>query len=214
MIFVLELGVLFFLSKKLTKLIFRNLYRLTKNRERSIYLMALIFLPGTFLHEVSHFITALFLLVRVGELDLIPEVEDGGVKMGSVAIGKSDFLRRFLIGIAPILVGLTVIFGALNYVSTHNLQYNPLVIVGLFYLLFQIGNTMFSSKRDMEGVLYLVVFLVFLVVIVYLLGLRISITEVFGFIDNNLLSIFRLGSIYMFLALVVDLLAIFILNLF
>ena len=37
---------------------------------------ALIFAPGTLIHEASHFLMALFILVPVGQLEIIPEIQD------------------------------------------------------------------------------------------------------------------------------------------
>jgi hypothetical protein len=157
-LFLLELLILFFLSKKVINIIANFFYRITKNKKTTIYLLAIFFLPGTFIHEISHFLTALFLLVPVGNLELIPQIGEGGVKLGSVEIGKCDFLRRFLIGIAPLVIGTVLIM-----ISIEKL---PLIVA--LYLVFQIGNTMFSSKRDLEGgkVLLLLITIVILILII------------------------------------------------
>src|SRR3989344_7337481 len=91
-----ELVILYFLSKRLTQDLFNFIYGLTKKRNLAIYILAVLFLPGTFIHEISHFLTALFLFVPVGEVEFLPEIQGSdSLKMGSVAIGKTDPIRKF-----------------------------------------------------------------------------------------------------------------------
>jgi hypothetical protein len=132
------------------------------------YIFALIFLPGTFIHEMSHFLTALFLLVPVGQIELMPKLHEDGLKLGSVPIGKTDPIRRTLIGIAPIVLGLVIIFVT-----------NTLTIPWFIhaYIAFQIGNSMFSSKKDMEGA-----WIIFIILIAITFKLNIN-PEIFKMAD-------------------------------
>lgn len=107
-----------------------------------MYLFAVLFFPGTFIHEMSHFLAALFLLVPVGKIELFPERIERGIKMGSVAIEKTDPVRRTLVGVAPIISGLTIIF-----ISTSL----TLPIWVHLIIVFEVGNTMFSSSEDLKG---------------------------------------------------------------
>lgn len=114
--------------------------------------MALLFLPGTILHEISHMIVAGLLLVPVGEIDLWPQVEENGIRLGSIQVGKTDILRRFIIGIAPIVVGLFIMTSILVIFKETLLDSPSIWQIGLIlYAVFEIGNTMFSSKKDLEG---------------------------------------------------------------
>src|SRR3989344_5460758 len=109
---LLEITVLYLLSRRVVRSVYRFFFQVTRRRTLGMYLFAILFLPGTFIHEISHFLAALFLLVPVGNLELIPKFkeEGGGVDLGSVAIGKTDPIRRFLIGVAPFVFGLFIIF--------------------------------------------------------------------------------------------------------
>ena len=91
--FFLELILLYFLAKRLTVSIYRFFLRLTKNKNTASYLLAIVFLPGTFVHEAAHILAALFLLVPFGEVELLPQVQEDGIKMGSVGIAKTDPIR-------------------------------------------------------------------------------------------------------------------------
>ncbi len=137
-------------------------------------LFAVVFLPGTFIHEMSHFLTALVLLVPVGNINLTPKIEEDGVRLGSVPIAKTDPIRRTLIGIAPIFFGLAIILGSIFYVYTNNLFGQPIALVILALVAFEVGNTMFASKKDLEGVFAVFVVVVLIGIVLYLLGLRVS----------------------------------------
>lgn len=75
----------------------------------ALWLYALVMWPGTLLHEVSHALTALVLLVEVQHISLVPTVEGDRVTLGYVRLGKTDVLRHSLIGLAPIIVGIGAI---------------------------------------------------------------------------------------------------------
>ena len=119
LLLLLEIIALYFLSRRVVRSVFHFFYQFTRRKSWGMYLFAILFLPGTFIHEISHFLAALFLLVPVGKLELIPRFkeEGGGVDLGSVAIAKTDPVRRFLIGIAPVVFGLSIIFILLYLVT-------------------------------------------------------------------------------------------------
>ncbi len=186
---IFEIFILYLLKRAVSIKIFRFLLGITKNRNRAIYLFAILFLPGTFIHEMSHFLTALFLLVPVGQIELVPVIEENGVRMGSVPIGKTDIIRRTLIGVAPILFGLAIIFITISL---------PISWFIRVYIAFEIGNTMFSSERDLEGVIPFLVFLIIVYIILYFLGVRIS------FPIN--MELFKTADIFLLIPIGVDLL--------
>ena len=57
--------------------------------ERAVILYAIVLLPGVFLHELSHWLTATFLGVRTGTFSVIPKMQsDGTVQLGYVEYFK------------------------------------------------------------------------------------------------------------------------------
>ncbi len=67
---------------------------------------ALIFLPGVFLHELSHYLMAKLLRVPTGRFSIIPQAQpDGRLRMGYVETASGGFLRDALIGVAPLVTG-------------------------------------------------------------------------------------------------------------
>lgn len=177
LLFVSELILLFILSKKLVNSLARVFYRLTKNHRTVVHILAIIFLPGTIIHELAHLLFAGIMLVPVGELNVIPEIlstgqpssgwEEKSVKLGSVQIGKTDPFRRTLVGVAPVFLGMILIFSIFLFVK---IAVSPWwqIFLGLYFL-FQIGNTMFSSKKDIEGSILFVILTVTLTVIISLM---------------------------------------------
>lgn len=145
-----------------------------------MFFIAILFLPGTLIHELAHLLVAKALFVQTGNLDIFPTYlhEESKIKMGSAEIAHTDPIRRSLIGIAPILVGLTLIitlvwlFGSsLDFRSLNFSFWRALL---LLYFTFVIGNTFVSSDKDLEGVgavlATLVVIVSLICVILYFTG--------------------------------------------
>lgn len=176
--------------------------------------MSLLFFPGTVVHELSHMFMAIILYVPVGNLELIPKLVGQNLKLGSIQIAKSDPIRRVLIGMAPFLFGTTILIGVFYYVSTNKLFNNQIVILILGYLVFEIGNTMFSSKKDMEGALELMLVISILIAIFYFAGLRLSAMNPDVLFRNPLVEqTFQKASLYLTAPIGIDLIQIIILKL-
>lgn len=164
-VFILEIIILFLISKKLIKALSIAFYRVFKSHNAVVNTLAVIFLPGTIVHELAHLLTAGIMLVPVGEISVLPEVEEGGVKLGSVQIGKVDPFRLTIVGVAPVLLGMLSILGILYFAQlSQNLVWWQ-IILGL-YLIFEISNTMFSSKKDIAGTIGFVVAILVVVIAV------------------------------------------------
>src|SRR5690348_13575392 len=107
--FLSELLLLFLFSQQVTKLISHRLYRVFNSQKTVIHLLSFLFLPGVIVHEMAHLLVANILLVPTGEVEFFPEIRGDEVKMGSVEIARTDPVRRFIIGAAPLFVGLFVL---------------------------------------------------------------------------------------------------------
>jgi hypothetical protein len=129
---------------------------------------ALIFLPGVFLHELSHFLTAKLLGVKTGKFSLIPQAQPNGkLRLGYVETASGGFIRDALIGAAPLVAGsLFVAYAGINRLHLLPLwefirlaEWNGL-LSGLkavpkapdfyiwFYLTFTVSSTMMPSVSD------------------------------------------------------------------
>jgi len=203
-IFFVELFILFILSRFVTGNISHFAYRVTGSGKLAIYLLSFLFLPGTIIHELSHFFAAQLLFVRTGEMEFVPVIHGDSVKLGSVQIEKTDPFRRALIGVAPFLTGTALILMILFSSEQYHWWGQLWPSVLLCYVLFEIGNTMFSSKKDMEGVMELFLAVVIIVVILFLAGVRPP-ENFFDFLSSpSLVSIFQKGSVYLLFPLGID----------
>lgn len=214
-LFIFELFLLYFLSNKVSVLFSGFLYSLTRNKNITVNLLALLFLPGTILHEIAHWVAAKALFVPVGKISLRTKFTSDGVILGSVSMEKTDPLRRLIIGTAPVFMGVGIITGSLYFASKNNLLNNYWSILLLALVVFEIGNTMFSSKKDMEGTIGLLLVVIFLGGICYLLGLRIQTATIISFISQPLIiAVFQKGSVYLLLPIIVDAVFISVLKIF
>ncbi len=174
----LSLDGLFWLLLTLVGLLF--LQRVLHREIQSIFLIAtrhpgvtvivfsLIFLPGVFLHELSHLLMAKLLGVRTGRFSLLPEpLPDGNLRMGYVEVARTDIVRAALVGMAPLISGLLfVAFAAVSRLhlvvmwdTLRNGQWS-LFFMGLgtlptipdfwlwIYLTFAVSSTMLPSESD------------------------------------------------------------------
>jgi len=171
--------LLYLSSHSLIKNITLSFYRLTKSHHTSINLLFFLLLPGIFLHEFSHIIIAELLRVPTGELKLKPQLKDNQIKLGSAQIASTDPLRLTLIGTAPFIIGTFTLWALLKLGLNINLsqltifnffpqiiytinQTPILIIILLFYLLFAISNTMFSSSSDLQSAAFPVILILIL----------------------------------------------------
>jgi hypothetical protein len=208
--------LLFLLSKMVTMKLSHLFYRVTKNKTITINLMAILFFPGTVIHELSHFLMAALLFVPVGHIDLWPKMEEENtVKLGSVHIGQTDIFRRFLIGAAPFLFGIALLLAVLFFGVSSNLFGEIWFIVIMMYVAFEVGNTMFSSKKDMEGALELFGVILFFVIVFYFLGVRIPSFDPKVFFDHpTVTQVFKQGSLFLLVPLGIDIAMLLLLRLF
>lgn len=140
-VLIIELTILFFLSRRLIKNLFALMVLLSRSRSFSISILTLLLFPGTVIHELSHLFTAEILGVRTGKLTLAPEAIRGSeIQAGSVSISKTGPFRRVLIGLSPLFSSLVAVTVLSSY---------PLTILSS-YLFFAISNSMFPSKFDMQ----------------------------------------------------------------
>lgn len=194
--------MLFLLSRKISKVLSKFL---------SINPLSFLFLPGVIIHELSHMLIAVILLVPVGDMEFTPKKGQSGLKLGSIEIAKTDPIRRSIIGFAPVLVGLMIVIGIVYLFSANILffQDKDSYILGaafltIAYLLFAISNTMFSSRADMEGTVEIIVTLLIIALLLYLLGLRIPLSWIFVFLESNV-ELIRKSSFFLFVPIIIDL---------
>jgi hypothetical protein len=171
-VFMGQIMLLYFLSQLIQVRLSLWLNSTLSSQRLVVWGMAIINLPGTLIHELAHLIVARLLLVRAYGLTLIPKAGHGHIVMGSVQVPRTDVLRSFIIGIAPVLVGLAAIFGLMWAMEAYNLwpSWTWRILAGI--ALFQIGNNMFSSSADMQDAGKLFILIAIIVALLYWMGWR------------------------------------------
>ncbi|MDP2776815.1 MAG: hypothetical protein Q8O48_04180 [Anaerolineales bacterium] len=170
-------GFLWFLSMLLPLVILQRLLHreiqavfliITRNSQLTIGLFSVLFFPGVFLHELSHFLMAKILRVRTHGFSLIPQsLSNGRLQMGHVETEQTDIFRDSLIGLSPLIAGTLFV----AYAGIYQMQLQTLWDVlrngqmqlfwmglGLlpsvqdfylwFYLTFAISSAMLPSESD------------------------------------------------------------------
>ena len=142
--FILITILLYSSSKALTNHLLKLFFHITKSQNISIKLIFFLYLPGIFLHELSHILSATLLGVPTGKLSLRPrfvtssglqsttssvgtkdsskpsqtELSKLHLQLGSAQIGSCDPIRLTLIGTAPFING-TIILWLLLTIGLH-----------------------------------------------------------------------------------------------
>ena len=188
--FVLMLVPLIYLQRLLHREIQAVFLIITRDAQLTIGFFQIIFLPGVFLHEASHFLMAKILRVPTGRFSVIPRaLPNGKLQLGYVETAKSDIVRDSMIGAAPLIIGTLFV----AYVSVYQLEMRVLwdtlrngqlsmFWMGLgvlprvkdfylwFYLTFAVSSTMMPSESDRHAWLELVVSVGVLFAIALLIG--------------------------------------------
>ncbi len=163
-IFFLTATLLYLSSSRLLNHLIKLFTKIFHSQSVGLNIVFYLLLPGVFLHEFSHILTAEILQVRTGELSLKPQLKEGGIQFGSAQIAITDPIRLTFIGTAPFIAGILALFAILTFglhldLSSFSLTYlfqslstvSTFFLVLSFYLLFAIGNTMFSSPSDLQA---------------------------------------------------------------
>jgi hypothetical protein len=162
----------------------------TRQPDTSMALFSLLFLPGVFLHEASHFITARVLGVRTGRFSILPRKMEGGrIRLGYVETAQTDIFRDALIGVAPLVTGglfvalvgiyrlgldtiwVSIIQGQLDAIgqAIKSAAAQPDFWLW-FYLVFTVSSTMMPSESDRRGWMPVILVMVSLLGIILILG--------------------------------------------
>jgi len=159
---------LLFLQRALHREIQAVFLILTRHPGVTMALFSLLFFPGVFLHEFSHFLMARLLGVRTGRFSLLPRsMPDGRLQLGYVETAQTDIIRDSLIGAAPLIAGgLFVAYAAIHQLNLLplwgfvRLRQFDLFWAGFlalpaipdfplwFYMTFAVSSTMLPSASD------------------------------------------------------------------
>lgn len=178
-------------KRLITRMLHELSMRWVGDADVALTLYFVVVLPGVVVHELSHWLMAKLLGVRVSRPAIGP-VRKGRsrrITLGSVRIGKADWLRASLIGLAPLLGGTAIILliGLLvldvgNLAETAMAQGLEGIMATLeqamkvpdfwlwLYLVFSVSNAMQLSEADMASVRPVLLFLGIAAAILLIVG--------------------------------------------
>ena len=182
--FILLLIIIFLISKNAINHIYLLIQKIFRKKKTAVWVLAFVFLPGTVIHEVSHLILALILRVPTGPLSIFPtfdEKEDKAnlsaalkARMGHITVAKTDPFRLTIIGVAPMIIGLMIIYFLGNILPPPSRSpFGHLEGVLAIYFLFITSTTMFSSKQDLKSLLVSLPITILIMTALYLTGIKI-----------------------------------------
>ena len=165
---LISAGLLIVLQHNLHKEIQGVFLLLTRRADVSIVLFSILFFPGIFVHEASHFLAARMLRVPTGGFSLIPrQTVKEKLQLGYVETAHADIVRDALIGAAPLLTGGLIVAyiglkqfnlpalweaiqaGAIgSWREALTMIYHSADFWIWLYLAFVVSSTMMPSKSD------------------------------------------------------------------
>lgn len=175
---ILLFMALFIASRRSIQSLYILFHTIFRNNHISTGIIAVIFFPGTLIHELSHFIMAILLLHPVHKLSLFPKFRGNMLRLGYVLYEKKDVVRSLIVGIAPVIVGVGLLWWlySINFVDSGSWA----IMLFKSYIIFVLTSTMFSSKQDLIDLGYVVPMLVLASILCYLLEI-----PIFFFLENQ-----------------------------
>lgn len=83
--------------------------RVTDSSVVAVMLYYLLMFPGILLHELSHYLAALLLGLRVSRFAMGPRRRHNAIELGSVTVHSGGAVRDSLVGMAPFVAGTAVL---------------------------------------------------------------------------------------------------------
>ncbi len=163
--------------------------RVSNSNAVAVMLYYLLMFPGILLHELSHFVTARLLGLRVGKFMLGPKRRQNAIELGSVTVSSGGAVRDSLVGLAPFLFGTAVLLWVSYRVfdvaalaqawETGGWHGIFLALDGIWrvpdfwlwaYIIFVISNAMTPSPADRRPWLVAAIYVGLAALVVWLLG--------------------------------------------
>jgi membrane-associated protease RseP (regulator of RpoE activity) len=180
LVFFITFLLLWWVKQRITWILQELSVRWMGDLDVALVIYFVIVLPGVVVHELSHWLMAKALGVRVRKLSIGPVRQKRGdrVSLGSIQVGNVDPVRASLIGMAPLLGGTAVILvigflvlgvGDLVHAIAGQGMEGGLAGLGQLvripdfwlwlYLIFGVSNAMLPSESDMATVRPVLIFL-------------------------------------------------------
>ena len=205
---IISLIFLYLSKAKLSTEFSHLIHRFGGNRNSLIIFWSTIFLPGTVIHEMSHFLFAILTGARTGNIEIFPrfleedcekEEKDSGVILGSVQTQKLNLFQGFMVGTAPFIVGITLLIWLASMIQASYESSAIYMLLFQGYLFFTISNSFFPSWTDIKQVLPLTVVVLIVIILSWIIGLKVVLSP-----NSQLIVISNMISSVAFVSAFVD----------
>jgi len=177
---ILSLFCLLLTKKRMTSDLSHLVHRLGGSQHSVIIVWSTIFLPGTLIHEISHFLVAALTGARTGKIEIFPEyLEDKldekstHVALGSVQTQKLNPIQGFLVGIAPFISGMALLIWFASLFQTSFTAKDIWLLLLEGYLFFTVANSFFPSWTDIKHTLTFIILAAVALVVAWFFGFQI-----------------------------------------
>ena len=182
---ILSLLGLLLTKKKMTSDLSRLVHRFGGSQHSAIIVWSIIFLPGTLVHEISHFLVAALTGARTGKIEIFPEYlgeelnekKSTRVALGSVQTQKLNPLQGFLVGIAPFVSGMALLIWLASLLQASYYVGNTWIFILEGYLFFTIANSFFPSWPDIKQTIPLIIIFVLISFLVWYFVFQVSLSS-------------------------------------
>ncbi len=187
LLFLVLSVALYFISRRTIHACFYFFSHFLRHPQAAYRMIAVLFFPGTLIHEMSHLVMAMILNLKIRDITLIPQVRGNVLKLGTVWYEKKDVVRGLIVGIAPFFAALYAFW----LIDAFQFLTGNLAVAAFFsYIVFAISSTMFSSKQDLIDLVY--VLPIFIIGGLVLYFLKVDLGQMTGFIDTQGITNFLL----------------------
>ncbi len=203
LIFGFCLFCLFVTQKWLMIQISKLIHKLGGNRNSLIVVWSIIFLPGTVIHELSHFLFAILTGARTGKIEIFPrfleedwedEESGGSVTLGYVQTQRLNPIQGLFVGLAPFIIGMALLVWISSQIQLSYLGASYYLLAFQGYLFFTISNSFFPSGSDLKHVYPVVITLIIVLAALWFFGINFLVTPSAAFF--NLLSTMSLTLMF------------------
>jgi len=202
LLFIGEIIAIYFLAHYLLNVSFHLMRKLFRSDSFIIWITAILYLPGTILHEISHYFFALLLAMNPEEVSIFPQIEKDHIRLGHVLYRRheSDVVRPIIIGIAPFFGAIGILWVIQSFHLFPGGVWWQTVLFG--YLILTITANMFSSKQDLVYLIYIVPLFLFIGALLYIFGIQID-TQLLIKVINSLELFFKTLQIPLLFSIIV-----------
>lgn len=188
---ILSFLALLLTKKKMTLELNHLIHRLGGSQHSSIIIWSIIYLPGTIVHEVSHFLVAALTGARTGKIEIFPEYleDESHVALGSVQTQKLNPIQGFLVGIAPFISGMALLIWLASLLQVSFTDRNIWLMILEGYFFFTIANSFIPSWSDIKQTLPFVIVSLLIALLAWFFGFQI-------FLNSNSYIWTILGSLW------------------